>query len=195
MKIKKPSFNLLIVGTGGQGLITLLKIVADAALFEGYEVRTSELHGLSQRGGSVKVECRFGKKFFSPLIFKKDVDLILGLELAEVLRLMNTGVGKKTKFLVNKKLVPYPGSLEEKKIVSLLKNAEFPFYLVEASKICKKEFGYEVLAGIFLLGLAVYNHLLPLKAQSLLLAIESNVPSAFVSLNKKAFSFAQNYGL
>jgi len=64
MKKNKKDFNLIIVGTGGQGLITLLQILAEAALIEGYEVKTSELHGLSQRGGSVEVHIRFGKKFF-----------------------------------------------------------------------------------------------------------------------------------
>ena len=61
-------FNIVIVGTGGQGLITLLQIVAEAALRVGLDIRTSELHGLSQRGGSVEVHIRFGKKIYSPLI-------------------------------------------------------------------------------------------------------------------------------
>ena len=55
-------FNIVIVGTGGQGLITLLQIIAEAALASGFDVKTSELHGLSQRGGSVEVHIRFGKK-------------------------------------------------------------------------------------------------------------------------------------
>ncbi|MFH1894815.1 MAG: 2-oxoacid:acceptor oxidoreductase family protein, partial [Patescibacteria group bacterium] len=51
---KKPNqFNMLIVGVGGQGLITLLQIISEAAMQEGYDIKTSELHGLSQRGGSV----------------------------------------------------------------------------------------------------------------------------------------------
>ncbi len=92
-------FNIVIVGTGGQGLITLLPIIAEAALFEGYEVRTSELHGLSQRGGSVEVHIRFGQKIYSPLVSQGKADLILGLEMQEALR----GVyfaNQKTKFLL-----------------------------------------------------------------------------------------------
>jgi len=59
---------MVIVGTGGQGLITLLQIISEAAMSEGYNIRTSELHGLSQRGGSVEVHIRFGKKIFSPMV-------------------------------------------------------------------------------------------------------------------------------
>ena len=69
---------MIIVGTGGQGLITLLQILAEAALIEGYDVKTSELHGLSQRGGSVEVHIRFGKEIYSPLIFPGKANLILG---------------------------------------------------------------------------------------------------------------------
>jgi len=60
-------FNLVIVGTGGQGLITLLDILSSAAIKQGFDVKTSELHGLSQRGGSVEVHLKFGSEvFFSP---------------------------------------------------------------------------------------------------------------------------------
>ena len=63
MSQKTSQFNIVIIGTGGQGLITLLQILAEAALFEGYDVKTSELHGLSQRGGSVEAHVRFGEKY------------------------------------------------------------------------------------------------------------------------------------
>jgi len=63
MKNKKDQFNIVICGVGGQGLITMTKILAIAAREEGYEAKTSELHGLAQRGGSVETHIRFGKKF------------------------------------------------------------------------------------------------------------------------------------
>jgi indolepyruvate ferredoxin oxidoreductase beta subunit len=79
MKTGKQEFNMIINGVGGQGLITLLKIISEAALVEGKDIRTSELHGLSQRGGSVEVYIRFGKKIWSPLVEKGKADLILSL--------------------------------------------------------------------------------------------------------------------
>jgi len=60
-------------------VITLTRILANAALLDGYDVKTSELHGLSQRGGSVETHLRFGKKIYSPLIMPSQVDLIINL--------------------------------------------------------------------------------------------------------------------
>ena len=58
-EMKNRTFNIVISGTGGQGLITLLQIIAEAALVEGLDVKTSELHGLSQRGGAVETHISF----------------------------------------------------------------------------------------------------------------------------------------
>ncbi|MBU2635317.1 2-oxoacid:acceptor oxidoreductase family protein, partial [Patescibacteria group bacterium] len=84
--MKNRTFNIVISGTGGQGLITLLQIIAEAALVEGLDVKTSELHGLSQRGGAVETHIRFGKKIYSPLVSLGSADLILSLETLESLR-------------------------------------------------------------------------------------------------------------
>src|SRR4030043_2333488 len=107
MSKKAEQFNMVIVGTGGQGLITLLQIISEAVVFEGYDIRTSELHGLSQRGGSVEVHIRFGKKIYSPLIAQGRADLIFGLEMQEALRGIYFA-SKKTNFLVNKQITPIP---------------------------------------------------------------------------------------
>src|SRR4030042_4430542 len=100
-------FNIVIKGVGGQGLITLLQIIAEAALSEGYSVRTSELHGLSQRGGSVEVHIRFGKKIYSPMVAQGKADLILGLEEQEALNGISFS-GHKTNFLINQSIIPIP---------------------------------------------------------------------------------------
>jgi len=122
MPKKQEQFNMVIVGTGGQGLITLLQVISEAALSEGKEIRTSELHGLSQRGGSVEVHIRFGKEIYSPMVAAGSADLILGLEAQESLK----GIGfanKETNFLINKYIVPIPleKSLSEKEIIKNLK--------------------------------------------------------------------------
>ena len=86
MKKNVKEFNIVIVGTGGQGLITLLEIISEAALSEGFDVKTSELHGLSQRGGSVEVHITFGKKVLSPLVSQGEANLIIALEIQEALK-------------------------------------------------------------------------------------------------------------
>ena len=68
--MRNNNFNIIIAGVGGQGLITVTQILAEAALIEGYDVKTSELHGLSQRGGSVETYIRFGKEIYAHLLTK-----------------------------------------------------------------------------------------------------------------------------
>jgi len=77
--MRKNLTNIIICGLGGQGVITLTRILANAALLDNYDVKTSELHGLSQRGGSVETHVRFGKKIYSPLIMPGQAYLIIDL--------------------------------------------------------------------------------------------------------------------
>lgn len=78
--------SILIVGVGGQGIILAGKIISTALLKSGYDVKMSEIHGMSQRGGSVTSQIRFGKKAYTPLIEKGDADIILAFEKLEGLR-------------------------------------------------------------------------------------------------------------
>ena len=109
--MKKKNFNIIISGVGGQGLITITKILAKAALIDGFDVKTSELHGLSQRGGSVETAIRFGHKIDSPLIRQGGADLIISLELQEALRACYyASKDSKTMFLINDFVKPIPGT-------------------------------------------------------------------------------------
>src|SRR4030043_1968187 len=103
MAKKIDQFNMVITGVGGQGLLTLLQIISEAAVSEDHDIRTSELHGLSQRGGSVEVHIRFGKKIYSPMVAQGKADLILSLESQESLRGAYFA-NAKTKFLIDKYL-------------------------------------------------------------------------------------------
>ncbi len=189
--MKKKTFNIIISGTGGQGLITLLQIIAEAALIEGLDVKTSELHGLSQRGGSVETHIRFGKKVYSPLVPLGRADLILGLELLEGLRKIPYA-DSKTIFLVNKDILSFPGSLSEKEIMRKFeKLVKGPKYIIPASKICQKELGKGVVGGVYLLSYAVFKKLIPLKPRSISKAILKVVPERYLDLNKKAFELAR----
>jgi len=188
---KIEQFNTLIVGTGGQGQITLLQILADAAILEGYEVKTSELHGLSQRGGSVEVHIRFGNRIYSPLISQGKADLILGLEMQEVLKAYPYA-NPKTTFLMNKKIVPIPlgKNLSEEEILKNLKKISKKIVLVPADEICQKELGKEVLAGIYLISFASFKGLIPVNPDSLLKTIKKIIPEKYLESNLKAFKLA-----
>jgi len=78
--------NLVLAGVGGHGVLALSRIVAEGALAAGFDVRKSEIHGMSQRGGSVLSEVRYGTTVRSPLIPEAAADLLLSLELLEALR-------------------------------------------------------------------------------------------------------------
>ena len=187
-------FNIIIVGTGGQGLITLLQIIAEAAASEGFDVRTSELHGLSQRGGSVEVHIRFGKKIYSRLVAQGKADLILSLEAQESLRAAYFA-NSKTVFLINKHFVPIIGqeiqseSQISKELQKISKNINF----ILAAEICQKELGTSVTSGIYLLSLATLKQNLPLNSASILKAIKEVIPEKFLDINLKTFELAQKY--
>ena len=78
--------NILIVGVGGQGTLLASRVVGQAALASGRDVKVSEVHGMSQRGGSVVTYVRFGDRIDSPLIGKGGADILLSFELLESLR-------------------------------------------------------------------------------------------------------------
>jgi len=194
MKHKNPKkdFNMIVVGTGGQGQITLLQIVARAALEEGYDVKTSELHGLSQRGGSVEVHLRFGRKIYSPLIPQGEADLILGLEMQECLNAVHFS-NSKTTFLINKYIVPISlqKAIPEEEILKNLKKITKNIILISAAEICQKEFGTNVVSGIYLLSFASFKNLIPLKSNSIIKAVKKIVPKKYFELNQKTFELAK----
>ena len=78
--------NIIIVGVGGQGSLLASKILGDLLLREGYDVKVSEVHGMSQRGGSVITYVRFGDRVYSPVVDKGQADFIVSFELLETAR-------------------------------------------------------------------------------------------------------------
>lgn len=79
--------DILVVGVGGQGVITASEILAEVGILAGYDVKKSEIHGMSQRGGSVSSDVRFNKeRVYSPTIRKNHADFILGFEILETFR-------------------------------------------------------------------------------------------------------------
>jgi indolepyruvate ferredoxin oxidoreductase, beta subunit len=86
---KNKVTNILLSGVGGQGAILASNILAHVFVEAGYDVKKSEVHGMSQRGGDVTTHFRYGEKVYSPLIKFGDVDFLLSFELLEALRYIN----------------------------------------------------------------------------------------------------------
>ncbi len=184
------NFNIIMTGVGGQGIITLVTILDQACLEQGYDVKSSELHGLSQRGGSVVTHVRFGKKVYSPLVSFGGADLIVGLELAETLRDI-AFAGSKTAFVINDYSMGFLGYPAEQEILDNLNRVgKNRVHLVPAVEICKKELDKDVVAGVYLLGYAVKNNLIPLKKESFIKSLETVIPQKYLDLNIKAFNLA-----
>ena len=193
MRNNKP-FNIVIAGVGGQGIITLTRILAQAALTEGYDVKTSELHGLSQRGGSVETHLRFGKEISSPLVRQGGADLIISLEMNESFKACYYGsLEKETIFLINNFVIPVISDKKESFVgdPSEFKKFSKKVFFVPATKIVEEEFKKPVLAGVLLLGTAIFRNLLPLNQNSIIKAMGEVVPSKYLSLNKSSFLLAQ----
>ncbi len=78
--------NILLVGVGGQGILLASEILSETFMLAGFDVKKSEIHGMSQRGGSVVSHVRYGKRVFSPIVPEGEGDILFGFELLETCR-------------------------------------------------------------------------------------------------------------
>lgn len=185
-------FNIIVTGIGGQGALTLGTIIAEAAVKQGYDVRTTELHGLAQRGGSIPVHIRIGENLHSALVMEGEADLVISLEPLEGLRAALYGSKKrKTKFVIDSEpIIPLSISMlgdkypSIKEIESSLKDFSEKVFFVDASRSAEKETGSTIAANVYLLGYAVGKGLVPLKTEYILHAMQEK---KFFDTNKKIF--------
>jgi len=188
-------FNIILAGVGGQGLITLGAIIAHAARIDGHKVRMSELHGLSQRSGSVTMQLRFGKKIHSPLILKNQADLVIALEAIEASRTTSFADKSKTTYLINDFIIYSPAFVGKKtpsvrQSVNIIEDFAKKIILLKATEKMRTELGFDVFAGIYLVSKAICDGELPITQESLLKAIRLVVPRR-LDLNIKAFKLGQ----
>lgn len=182
--------NILIVGVGGQGTLLASKLMGKYFTEEGYDVKVSEVHGMSQRGGSVVTYVRFGSKVFSSVIEKGEADIILSFEQLESARWLP--YLKKGGVLITgtQKIDPMP---------VIMGKAEYPENIIE--KLCKNDIkvipvdaldlalkaGSAKCANVVLLGAAV--RFLGIDRESFSKIIETSVPSKTVEMNLRAFDY------
>ncbi len=182
------SGNLLLVGVGGQGIILASELIADALLAAGFDVRKSEVHGMSQRGGRVESHVRYGSRVFSPLIPRGQVELLLGFELAETLRSLPwlapgaQILAADTTILPYGSMVgaaPYPHDAADR-----IRAAGFPLTLVDAAAIAR-EAGEGKAANAALAG--ALSRFLPVPAGSWEAVLTRHVPPKALAGNLAAF--------
>lgn len=184
--------NVLIVGYGGQGVLSLSRIIGNIALAHGYDVRGLELHGLAQRGGAIQCHVKFGKKVYSPMIMKGDADLIIALDALEALRACYYANKHKTIMLVDKRILSPDPSKEilVEQIIEQAKKFAKKVLVVEASKKVKEIAGSLVMLNVFMLGYAIKAKLLPFKKTIAWQVIEQAIPKKFLEQNKAVFEQA-----
>ena len=180
--------NIYIAGVGGQGLVMITDILAEVAFLEGFDIKTNDVIGLSQRGGKVWGSIRFGEKVHSALIPEGEGDILLAMEQLEGLR-FHGSLKPSAKIILNEEII-FPNRV-------LIEKDEYPENIKE--KLTVK--GYEVIsinareigrtvgniktANIVLLGqLSKY---LPFKEETWLKVIEKKVPVKTIDTNFAAF--------
>lgn len=165
--------SIVIVGVGGQGVLTLARWLGEAVLSAGYDVRVAEVHGLSQRGGSVEVHVRFGKEVYAPVVDEGEADVVVALEALEALRglryLRQGGV-----LVVNKRIIQPPGAWYDiGQVLDALKKSGVRHYVVPCYEEALK------------LGSPIYENSVMLGFISALLSLPA--PPSLDEANKKAF--------
>ena len=184
--------NVMIVGVGGQGTLLASKLLGRLLLKKGYDVKVSEVHGMSQRGGSVVTYVRYGEKVYSPVVDKGEADFIISFEMLEAARWVEYLKKGGTIVTNTQEINPMP---------VIIGAAEYPQKLAE--KIAEKGINIEAFDALSLAEEAGTS-----KAVNLVLlgriskyfdftdeewmdAIEKSVPAKFLELNKKAFNLGK----
>ncbi len=185
--------NIMIVGVGGQGTLLASKMLGRIALSEGVDVKVSEVHGMSQRGGSVVTYVRFGGKVYSPIIDKGEADFIVSFELLEAARYLEF-LAKDGKVVVNSQQVdPMPvitgAAAYPEDLISKMTAKGASIDAIDALSLAE-EAGSSKAVNIVLMGrLSKY---FDFSEDKWLKALEESVPPKFLELNKKAFALGRN---
>ena len=184
--------NIMIVGVGGQGSLLASKLLGRLLLDKGYDVKVSEVHGMSQRGGSVVTYVRFGDKVNSPNIDKGEADFIVSFELLEAAR-WTEYLKSGGKIITNTQQVnPMPvitGAAEyPQNLVEKMQAAGLDVDALDALKLAE-EAGSSKAVNIVLMGrLSRYFDIPESEWHA---AIEKSVPPKFLELNQKAFNLGR----
>ena len=185
--------NIMIVGVGGQGSLLASKLLGRLLLTRGYDIKVSEVHGMSQRGGSVVTYVRFGDKVYSPVIDKGEADYIVSFELLEAAR-WTEFLKPEGRIIVNTQQInPMPviiGAAEyPENLVKKMADAGIDVDAFDALKLAEQA-GSSKAVNIVLMGHLSRNF--DFTEEEWLEAIAQSVPAKFLELNKTAFLLGRN---
>lgn len=186
--------SIMIVGVGGQGTLLASKILGNVLISCGYDVKVSEVHGMSQRGGSVVTYVKYGEKVASPIIEKGEADLILSFEQLEAARWLPF-LKTDGKMIVNSQMMdPMPvitgNAVYPEGILDKLTNAGVNITSIDALELAVKA-GSPKAVNVVLIGLMAKN--MELKRSVWIETIKNTVPEKFVDMNINAFDLGYNH--
>ena len=185
--------NIMIVGVGGQGSLLASKLLGRLLLTRCYDIKVSEVHGMSQRGGSVVTYVRFGDKVYSPVIDKGQADYIVSFELLEAAR-WTEYLKPDGKIIVNTQQInPMPviigAAAYPDDLVGKMTAAGIDVDAFDALTLAEQA-GSAKAVNIVLMGHLSKNF--EFSEEEWLQAIAESVPPKFLELNKTAFSLGRN---
>ncbi len=182
------NLNIMIVGVGGQGTLLASRILGNVAVKSGYDVKVSEVHGMSQRGGSVVTYVKMGNKVYSPLIEKGEADIIIAFELLEALRWVDYLKKGGTLVVNDQEINPMPVITGKQKypenILSRLKESGINVQSINALDIARK-CGNIKAANVVLIALMAKSTKIETKVWKQVL--KEVIPPKFFEVNIKAF--------
>lgn len=189
----KDSINIMIVGVGGQGSLLASKLLGKIFLENGFDVKVSEVHGMSQRGGSVLTYVRVGEKVYSPIIDEGEADYVISFEILEAARAAKF-LKKDGKIISNLQEInpmpvvagkaEYPVSLAEK-----MKDMGIDIDAFDALQLAE-EAGSSKAVNLVLMG-RLSKHF-GFSEEEWIKTIEKSVPAKFLEMNKKAFRLGRD---
>ena len=180
--------SVLIVGVGGQGTLLASRLLGNAMVAAGHDVKVSEVHGMSQRGGSVETYVRYGEKVYSPVIEKGGADYILAFEQLEAARYLPY-LKKGGAIIVNtQRIDPMPvvagNAVYPEGLIEKLQEKEAKIVAVDALSLAEQA-GSSKAVNVVLIGVMAKH--MELSKEEWLKTIEATVPQKFIEMNKKAF--------
>lgn len=184
--------SIMIVGVGGQGSLLASRIIGNVLLSQGYDVKVSEVHGMSQRGGSVVTYVKYGDKVYSPVVEKGEADIIVSFELLEAARWLS--YLKKGGHLItsNQQLDPMPvitgAAKYPENIVQKLSELGADVISADAVGLAEKA-GNAKASNVVLMGLIASK--MDFDDEVWINAIKQCVPEKFLELNLKAFELGK----
>lgn len=185
--------GIMIAGVGGQGTLLASRILGSVLLEQGYDVKMSEVHGMSQRGGSVVTYVKYGDRVFSPIIDRGEADYILAFERLEAARWAPYLREGGTLILNDRPISPMPvitGAMEyPENIVEKLRSKGIKLIAADALSLAEQA-GSPKSVNVVLIG--VLSALADFPEDVWLRALEKCVKPRFLELNKKAFALGRD---